>query len=344
MFGQKITRVKTLRCCGEKVGIWMISTCPVCHAAFVRSQYAHARITGIDASSALDMDGTVAVYALDDLQEHLTDTVMPVEQPSGALKQSASPSVLADGEVRHVGEPVAVVIAETAYGAEDAAAMVEVSYDTLAVSDVTSALWPTAHPRLTARCPTTWSPDSPCPTAMPIRRLLMLRTCWETLHQHELGFPPLNAGRCHPPPRRPRRTADRVVSNPNGAPRTIHPGRASESAGRPHSRDHAQCWRRVRRRVRLLSGRSPPSASATILLGRPVKWVEDEREHFTAATMERDFDLDLEVAVDADGRLLGVRGDMAHDHGAYTPYGVNLPAMRPPTSWDPTNCRRCLWT
>ena len=60
-------------------------------------------------------------------------------------------------------------------------------------------------------------------------------------------------------------------------------------------------------------------------LGKPVKWVEDRREHFTSATMERDQLWDMEVAVNVDGHLLGVRGSMAHDHGAYTPYGVNLP-------------------
>ncbi|MEC8531494.1 MAG: molybdopterin cofactor-binding domain-containing protein, partial [Pseudomonadota bacterium] len=64
---------------------------------------------------------------------------------------------------------------------------------------------------------------------------------------------------------------------------------------------------------------------AAMQLGKPVKWVEDRREHFTSATMERDQLWDLEVAVNVDGHLLGVRGSMAHDHGAYTPYGVNLP-------------------
>ena len=132
MFGQKINRVEDpalLR--GEGRYLDDIHLSGMLHAAFVRRPYAHARITGVDAAAARSMDGVVAVYTLDDLRPHLTDTVMPVEQPSGALKQSASPSVLADGEVRHVGEPVAVVVAETAYGAEDAAALVEVSYDTL---------------------------------------------------------------------------------------------------------------------------------------------------------------------------------------------------------------------
>ncbi|MEC8462892.1 MAG: molybdopterin cofactor-binding domain-containing protein, partial [Pseudomonadota bacterium] len=64
---------------------------------------------------------------------------------------------------------------------------------------------------------------------------------------------------------------------------------------------------------------------AAMRLSRPVKWVEDRREHFTSATMERDQLWDMEVAVNVDGHLLGVRGSMAHDHGAYTPYGVNLP-------------------
>ena len=48
-------------------------------------------------------------------------------------------------------------------------------------------------------------------------------------------------------------------------------------------------------------------------------------ENFTATVLERDQDWDMEAAVDADGRLLGIRGQMCHDHGAYTPYGVALP-------------------
>ena len=119
------------------------------YAAFVRSPFAHAKVTKINALTALAADGVVAIYTLDDLRDFLTDTVMPVEQPSNALKLSASPSVLADGEVRYVGEPIAMVIAETPYGAEDAAALVDVSYDTLPVSSTTLPRWKTAHPRLT---------------------------------------------------------------------------------------------------------------------------------------------------------------------------------------------------
>ena len=66
-------------------------------------------------------------------------------------------------------------------------------------------------------------------------------------------------------------------------------------------------------------------AAAGLMLRRPVKWVEDRREHFLAAVQERDQYWDLEVAFDGDGRLLGVRGRMIHDEGAYTPQGINLP-------------------
>ncbi|MGA7490769.1 MAG: molybdopterin cofactor-binding domain-containing protein, partial [Xanthobacteraceae bacterium] len=66
-------------------------------------------------------------------------------------------------------------------------------------------------------------------------------------------------------------------------------------------------------------------AAACLLLRRPIKWIEDRREHFLSAIQERDQYWELEVAFDNDGRLLGVRGEMIHDEGAYTPQGINLP-------------------
>jgi carbon-monoxide dehydrogenase large subunit len=60
-------------------------------------------------------------------------------------------------------------------------------------------------------------------------------------------------------------------------------------------------------------------------LGRPVKWIEDRRENFLATNMERDQYWDMEIAVDVDGKLLGVRGRMIHDSGAYMPWGIISP-------------------
>jgi carbon-monoxide dehydrogenase large subunit len=65
-------------------------------------------------------------------------------------------------------------------------------------------------------------------------------------------------------------------------------------------------------------------ALASILLKRPVKWIEDRREHFISATQERDQVWDLEIAVDGHARVRGIRGSMIHDHGAYTARGINV--------------------
>src|SRR5262249_52531039 len=67
-------------------------------------------------------------------------------------------------------------------------------------------------------------------------------------------------------------------------------------------------------------------AMAARRLERPLKWVEDRREHFLATTQQRDQIWTVEVAADRDGRMLAVRGRCLHDCGAYLPYGIILPA------------------
>jgi carbon-monoxide dehydrogenase large subunit len=65
--------------------------------------------------------------------------------------------------------------------------------------------------------------------------------------------------------------------------------------------------------------------AAALKIGRPVKWIEDRREHFLCATQERDQYWDVAIAVDADGKILGVRGRMLHDSGAFLPWGIIMP-------------------
>ncbi len=119
------------------------------HAAFVRSPHAHATITSIDTSLAVAMPGVHAVLTLDDLAPHLTDTRLVVAMPSPSYRLDLHRPVLASTEVVHVGEAVALVIAESRYLAEDAATAVMVEYDPLpAVADCVAALdpgAPTAH-------------------------------------------------------------------------------------------------------------------------------------------------------------------------------------------------------
>ena len=65
--------------------------------------------------------------------------------------------------------------------------------------------------------------------------------------------------------------------------------------------------------------------AAAKLLGRSIKWTEDRREYFTNAVHERDQYWSLEIAVDADAKVLGVRGKLLHDTGAYTHPGPEHP-------------------
>jgi aerobic carbon-monoxide dehydrogenase large subunit len=95
------------------------------HVAFVRSPFAHARITSIDTSVALGMPGVRAIYTADDVR-HLGP--VPAQAAVGKLRP-----LLADGLVNHVGEAVAMVVAEDRYQAQDAADAVDVDYDTLPV-------------------------------------------------------------------------------------------------------------------------------------------------------------------------------------------------------------------
>ncbi len=93
------------------------------YASFVRSPYAHARITSIDTSAAEGADGVVAVFTAADV-EHLGDLVAQVVV-------AKSRPLLASSMVNHTGEAVAMVIAEDAYKARDAADLVEIDYDPL---------------------------------------------------------------------------------------------------------------------------------------------------------------------------------------------------------------------
>jgi carbon-monoxide dehydrogenase large subunit len=64
---------------------------------------------------------------------------------------------------------------------------------------------------------------------------------------------------------------------------------------------------------------------AAMRLGRPIKWIEDRREHFFATTQERGQIHDAEIALARDGRILGVKDVFLHDSGAYDPYGLTVP-------------------
>ena len=119
------------------------------HGAFVRSPHAHAAITGIDKTAALSRLGVRAVLTIEDLRPHLATERLGGGLPSPAYKQMRDRPVLAKGEVVHVGEQVALVVAETRYQAEDAVPFVDVNYAPLSViadcRDALASNAPSAH-------------------------------------------------------------------------------------------------------------------------------------------------------------------------------------------------------
>ena len=295
------------------------------HAAFVRSSEAHARIRGIDVSAAMASPGVRTVLTLDELRSHVTRIAMPLAQPSGAIRHVLDPPILADGEVRYVGEPVAAVVADNSYRAEDAAALVEIDYDPLpAAIDCRRALDDGATPahsdildNLVAALSMAYGD---CDRAF----ASATHAVRADMHQNKgLG----HAIEC-------RGVLARL--DPNDGKLTVWSGTQMPHRAHAVLCDLLGCGEDKLRVIApdvgggfgpkfVFYGEEAVVALAARVLGRPVKWIEDRREHFTATTQERDQFWDVEMALDAEGRILGIRGTLIHDHGAYSPYGVNLP-------------------
>jgi aerobic carbon-monoxide dehydrogenase large subunit len=294
-------------------------------AAFVRSPHAHAVIRGIDTASVRALPGVHAVYAFADLKPHLRSDRLRVALPSPSFRQQVDRPVLAIDEVTHVGEPVAVVITDDRYTAEDAAALLNVEYEPLpAVSDCRAALergaakaHKDAPHNLVAEFDLAYGNVEAAFTGA-------ARVFRETLWQHRGGSHSIEC-------RGVVASHDRIEER-----LTLY-----SSTQTPHVAMRLLCelLGRNENEVRVVApdvggGFGPKlvfyqeeivTALAAILLRRPVKWIEDRREHFISTTQERDQYWDVEIAVGADARIRGVRGTLIHDHGAYTARGVNVP-------------------
>jgi carbon-monoxide dehydrogenase large subunit len=295
------------------------------HAAFVRSPYAHACIAGIDAAAARALPGVHAVWTRADLLPHLVEEHLIVGLPSKAYRQDWHRKVLAADEVAHVGEPVAIVVADSRYVAEDAALRVDVAWEPLAAaSDCRDALAdgaPLAHRgaphNLLAEFDMAYGDIVAAFAGAPH----VLR---ESFHIHRGGSHSIE---CRGDVAAYDALEDRLT--------------LWSSTQMPHAAKRLLCdmLGRDEHRVRVatpdVGGGFGPKlvfypedvavCLAALLLRRPVKWIEDRREHFCATTQERDQYWDTEIAFDDDGRVLGIRGGLIHDHGAYTGRGVNLP-------------------
>ena len=300
------------------------------HAAFVRSPYAHARVGKIDKSAALAVAGVHAVIVFADLPDPVRAQTLPLLVPHPALKQPRMPYALVKDEACYAGEPVACVIADSRYIAEDAAQLVDVEYEPLpAVNDCRAAIEdgaPVAHAgadsNVAARFPVkVGDADRAFSGAAHVFR--------EKIYQHR-GGPFFMECRG-------------AVAQFEAATQsyTLH---VSSQGSHRIKRCMLDMFDLGDDQMRVVTpdvggGFGPKGsfypeyvniAAASQLLDRPVKWIEDRRENFLATHQERDQYWDVEIAVDARAKIIGVRGQLIHETGAYVHGGSSCPGSPRP--------------
>jgi carbon-monoxide dehydrogenase large subunit len=297
------------------------------HAAVLRSPHARARIRRLDVSRAAAMPGVALVLTHADLPPALREP-LPRLIPHPALVHHKTQYALAPGQVRHVGEPVAFVVAESRYQAEDALDLIEVVYEPLpAVVDLEAAVRPGAplvHDDMGTNVCAEYTqrvgdPDAAFAAAPHVfrERLRMDRgaaapletrgvvAIWDAQTRELVVYDSTQA------PIRIRNYLAALLGLPQNHVRVIAP-----DVGGGFGPKIMMCYPEE-----LLV------PHAAMRLGRPVKWIEDRRENFVSMNQEREQIHDAEIAVDADGRILAVRTRFLYDSGAYIPYGIIVPIV-----------------
>ncbi len=281
------------------------------HAAILRSPHAHAEIVSIDAKAALSLPGVIAVVTGEDVQA-LTDPFLV------ALRQPLHQWSLAVGRVRYVGEPVALVLADDRYLAEDALDLLSVSYRELPVAlDPAEAAQedaPLVHEAagtnlVSVRDFSYGDPDGafaaadrrialttrfPRHSYMPIENFVVVAEyhegdgAWDVLanFQGPYSTHPVMARALRVPGARLRLRTPRDSGGSFGIKLAVFPY------------------------IVLM-------AIAARMAGRPVKWVEDRYEHLLAANSCPERVTTIEAAVRDDGTITALRFDQLEDYGAY---------------------------
>src|SRR5438552_5459312 len=292
------------------------------YAVIVRSPHAHALIRAIDGSAALKADGVLAVLtgnelAADGVGNLPTDTTRKRRDGSAAF---ATPRpALARGRARHVGDPVALVVADTAVRAADAAEQVIVDYEPLPV--VTGA-----REALRAGAPAVWdeAPDNVAFVWEAGNRDAVARAFEGAAHVTKLEFVVNRVAAAPLEPRAAvgefdRRTGRYTLHTGIQAPHGLRTLLADQVFKVPHSHLRVVTGE-VGGSFGMKSGVYPEVVLvlwAAKKLGRPVKWVSDRREGMVTDEHGRDNVSTAELALDANGKFLGLRVAIGLNIGAY---------------------------
>jgi carbon-monoxide dehydrogenase large subunit len=289
------------------------------HMRVVRAAHAHGRIVSIDTAAARTLPGVVAVWTNADIAD-LSPIDFRADKSAEALKPFRQPA-LARGRVRYIGDPVAAVFAEDAYLAEDAAELVAVEIEELPV--VLSASDP----------PGEFEPGRGGEAALLRHSYGDIEAALRAAHTIiELD---LSTGRHSGVPLETRGAigrydAARDILELHGAAKIPHRNREtlcrmlarSPSALHVHE-SHVGGGFGIRGEI------YPEDVLvlvAALRLRRPVKWIEDRREHLMCANHSRQQRHLARIAVDRDGLILGIEDEIFHDQGAYIrTHGVNVP-------------------
>jgi carbon-monoxide dehydrogenase large subunit len=313
---------RMLKGAGRYVSDWSLPRQAYGH--FLRSDRAHAEIAGIDASAALGMPGVIAVLTGDDVAA-ANHKPMPAAAPMkgrGGAEQKPTPRYsLARGKVRYVGEPVALVVAESAAQAQDAAEAIIVDYNELPAAVTAQEALAAGAPQLHAEVPGNLvldytGGDEAATNAAFAKAARVVKL--SAYHSRVVGNPM--------EPRAAMGSFDPAsgIYYLHATTQGVGPMRAQCAAmlGVPPEK--------IRVVAEEVGGgfgvrfNAYPEYGALLLaarkLGRPVKWVGSRSEVFLGDEQARDIFHTGEVALDAAGRILGMRFTYLANLGAYVAF------------------------
>jgi len=299
------------------------------YAAFKRSDYAHARLKSIDVSEARALPGVIGVYTAEDFGDLVKPGPLQVPPPTaikGATYSSRTLMPIAKDKVRYSGEPVAVVIAESRYIAEDACDYIYPDYEPLeAVIDLEKALQPGA---------TLVHEDLPSNEAA---HVVQERGNYaEAAKKADVII-------------KKKIYVDRVAAaalenrgivinwDEKAQMMTLWCGTQSPITLRNETASRMGLFENQVRVITPFTGggfgpkinTSMPDdvllTELAVRLNRPIKWYEDRRENFLATTSERDQVHYAEIALTKEGKFLGFKDVFYHNSGAYDPYMMTVP-------------------